>query len=157
MFEYSMIEDKPTFTWGTYMDSEIDRNGITIMRGNGKREAIQRFVEDLSNLIQYKCDWCFIGGRFYIKCLSEALPAVKVALENDEWFKRYCVDYSDITWDNGTYFEPYIMADAFYGTFYPPEQEQEAIENTAHEIKEYVVSYDEAGNKIRRYIGSRYF
>lgn len=100
------------FTWRNTIDDEIDEHGITFLYGVGASRAIQRFCEDLSNLIGYKCDWSYWAGRFRMKVLPEGLDAVRVALENEEWVRSYVVDFGDKGENSSTYFEPYILPNA---------------------------------------------
>lgn len=98
------------FTWTDSMDHEIDESGVIFLKGEGRSKAIQRFCEDLSRLVQYKCDWAFLGGRFYMKVMPEGLSAVEAALENLDWVMRYCVRYSQDSINDNTFFKPYITA-----------------------------------------------
>ena len=78
------------FSWKESIDDYIDKHGVTFLYGIGASRTIQRFCEDLSNLIGYKCDWCYLAGRFRMKVLPEGLAAVRVALENKEWISTSC-------------------------------------------------------------------
>lgn len=102
------------FTWGDVIDQDISKDGIAFLYGVGSQRAIQKFCEDISNLIGYKCDWSYAAGRFRMKVLPEGLDAVRVALENNEWVQRYVRPLSQQSIEDGTadfdnYFEPYIL------------------------------------------------
>lgn len=157
-----MGKNNGPFTWEDTIDSEIEEKGTVFMSGCGRSQAIQRFAEDLSNLVQYKCDWSFAAGRFYMRVLPEGIPAVKAALANEDWLRRYRVDYSEESWTNGTYFEYTLLPCVISGPeeckeVYQAEEapviEKEEIKN---EVKKYITRYSKDGVKVREYIGSDY-
>lgn len=96
---------KLKFEWTDTEDDELYNNGVTIIWVAGRSKAIQRFVEELSYKIGYKCDYAFTGGRAHVDVsllgYSEALEIVK----NIEFMKQFIVPYSKKTWDDETYLE----------------------------------------------------
>ena len=92
------------FTWSDKEDPELYKNGVTIMWVVGRTKAIQKFVEELSYAIGYKCDFSMTAGRAHIDVLKEALPKCREVL-TDEFLSRFIVPYSQESYDNETYFE----------------------------------------------------
>lgn len=93
------------FTWTNKEDDEVLKKGITIMWADGRSQAIQRFVEDLSNKVGYKADWSFQGGRAHIEMIPEGVDAAIKLINDDEYMKQFYVPYSDESYNNGTHFE----------------------------------------------------
>lgn len=98
------------FSWDLEKeDEEITKNGTTVLLLAGRSNAIQKFVEDLSNRIEAKCDWSYCGGRAHVDTLIEHAEKAKKAISDSEWLNSYIVPYSEESWENKTYFEVLII------------------------------------------------
>lgn len=100
-----MEKEKPKFTWEGNEDPEVLKKGCTIMWACGRTKAIQRFVEDLSNKVGAKADWSFQAGRAHIEIMPEGVNKAVELINNEEYMKQFLVEYSDESYENGTYFQ----------------------------------------------------
>lgn len=98
------------FTWTDKEDPEVLNKGTTIMWAAGRTKAIQRFVEDLSNKVGAKADWCFQAGRAHIEIMPEGVEAAMKLINDEEFMKQYYVEYSDESYKNETYFQRLRMS-----------------------------------------------
>jgi hypothetical protein len=93
------------FTWADEEDEELYRNGSTILLVCGRTKAIQKFIEDLSYKIGYKCDFAFSAGRAHIDVPKEHADEAIEVISDDKFMNKYIVHYSNESYENETYFE----------------------------------------------------
>lgn len=94
------------FVWSDSEDTELYKNGVTVMWIAGRTKAIQKFVEELSYKSGYKCDFSRIAGRAHIDTSKEGLKEVIKVIKDKEFVNKFIVPYSEESYDNETYFEP---------------------------------------------------
>ena len=97
-------EEELKFTWTDKEDEDLVKNGITVLWALGRTKSIQKFVEDLSYKIGYKCDWSWSAGRAHIEIPKEAIDKYHELIDY-HFIAKYIVEYSEETYNNENYFK----------------------------------------------------
>jgi hypothetical protein len=100
-------EKKPEFTWeDDEEDNELFNYGVTFMWVSGIREAIQTFVEALSNEIGHKVDWSYTADSAHIDVMYDGMDKAQEFINNNpEFIARFEKEYDfDNPSNNNMYF-----------------------------------------------------
>lgn len=96
---------RPELTWDeTESDPLIHEHGTIFAWGQGRATAINKFIAALSERIQAKCDWSYAGGRAHLDTLPAYKSIAVQALRDERWMSKFLVEYSEQSWQDGTYF-----------------------------------------------------
>jgi hypothetical protein len=99
-------EDPIKFEWDfNQEDDYIYRYGVHLMWVCGRKEAIQKFVQALSQEVGKKCDFAFTSGRAHIDVYSDVYDKACEVISNSDFMSKFIVPFSHESWNDGTYFE----------------------------------------------------